>query len=152
MAANKYRVKVQSRLDNLESYRKRILLILKINGICLFFQRSIQKKYPLRRQVSDCMQIGVTNGNHYRVIQKLDKNDGNCFQMTFGSRSIQVALPWWNLIHWIKDFFHLKTQNLLPVLERETAASIPFGSLLLSYFGVFVCQENPTFLLFSNCF
>ena len=34
--------------------------------------------------------------------------------------------------------------------ERET--SIPFGSLLLSYFGVFVCQENPTFLLFSKLF
>ena len=35
MATNKYRVKVQSELDNLESYRKRIFfLILKINEIC----------------------------------------------------------------------------------------------------------------------
>ena len=36
--------------------------------------------------------------------------------------------------------------------ERDTTATIPFGSLLLSYFGVFGCQENPTFLLFSKLF
>ena len=151
MAANKYRVKVQSRLDNLESDRKRILLILKINGICLFFQRSIQKKYPLRRQVSDCMQIGVTNGNHYRVIQKLDKNDGNCFQMTFGSRSIQVALPWWNLIHWIKDFFHLKTQNLLPVLERERHPS-PLVLFSFPILGCLFAKKIQLSYCFPNCF
>ena len=36
--------------------------------------------------------------------------------------------------------------------ERHTTTTIPFGSLLLSYFGVFGCQENPTFLLFSKLF
>ena len=50
--------------------------------------------------------------------------------------------------------FNLKTQNLLLVLYvvRDIATTIPFGSLLLSYFGVFGCQENPTFPLFSMDF
>ena len=38
------------------------------------------------------------------------------------------------------------------VVERDIAAAIPFGSLLLFYFGVFGCQENPNFLLFSKPF
>ena len=36
--------------------------------------------------------------------------------------------------------------------ERDAAAAIPFGSLFLSYFGLFGCQENSTFLLFSKLF
>ena len=38
------------------------------------------------------------------------------------------------------------------VVEKDTAATISFGSLLHSYFGVFGCQENPTFPLFSKLF
>ena len=51
----------------------------------------------------------------------------------------------WNLILWIKGFFHLKTQNLFPVLEVERDTTIPFISLLISYFGVFGCQKKSNF-------
>ena len=36
--------------------------------------------------------------------------------------------------------------------ERDTNATTPFDSHLLSYFGVFGCQENPTFQLFFKLF
>ena len=35
---------------------------------------------------------------------------------------------------------------------RDTTAAVPFANLFLSYFGVFGCQENSSFYLFSKLF
>ena len=82
----------------------------------------------------------------------------------------KVGQKWWKLLpddFWIQidpgctslmkshpldqGLFSFKDSKLASCFrERET--SIPFGSLLLSYFGVFVCQENPSFYSFSKLF
>ena len=74
------------------------------------------------------------------------------FQDRFNFRSDRSNLHFFMKSHLLDQGFpSFKNPKLAScVVKRDTIVAIPFGYPLISYFGVFGCQENPTFLLFEH--